>query len=31
MNRRDIAYESINLISFWLFVAMVIYWMGVFG
>jgi hypothetical protein len=31
MTRREIAYEAINLISFWLFVAMVIYWMGILG
>jgi hypothetical protein len=31
MTRRDIAYETLNLISFWLFVAMVIYWMGILG
>jgi hypothetical protein len=26
-----ILYEALNLISFWLFVSMCIYWMGVFG
>jgi hypothetical protein len=28
---KHILYETLNLLSFWLFVAMVIYWMGILG